>query len=151
MDPVTLIVMALATGAAAGLKPTAEQAVKDAYVAVKTLIQSKYSKVDLVSLENKPESQKKQDSLAEDLTDAGAANDLELLDRAKALADAVRTYDPSAARAVGVDLEAVEAEYLNVRKVISEGTGVKVKNSKFTGGINIEGVQVGKVNDIKNP
>jgi hypothetical protein len=32
MDPVTIIVGALVAGAAAGLKPTVEQAVKDAYL-----------------------------------------------------------------------------------------------------------------------
>ena len=37
MDPVTIIVTALALGAAAGLKPVAEQAVKDAYAGIKTL------------------------------------------------------------------------------------------------------------------
>jgi hypothetical protein len=39
MDPITIIVTALALGAAAGLKPTAEQAVQDAYAGVKRLIQ----------------------------------------------------------------------------------------------------------------
>ena len=39
MDPITIIVTALALGAAAGLKPTAEQAVKVAYAGLKKLIQ----------------------------------------------------------------------------------------------------------------
>jgi hypothetical protein len=38
MDPLTSLVTALATGAAAALKPTVEQAVKDGYTALKGLI-----------------------------------------------------------------------------------------------------------------
>jgi hypothetical protein len=34
MDPITSIVMALAAGAAAALKPVAEQAIKDSYAVV---------------------------------------------------------------------------------------------------------------------
>ena len=73
MDPVSLIVTALAAGAAAGLKPTAEKIIKDAYEGIKTLIKRKYDQVDLASLEKKPQSQAKRDSVAEDLSDAGAA------------------------------------------------------------------------------
>jgi hypothetical protein len=54
MDPVTLIVAALAAGAAAGLKPTAEQAVKDAYAGVKAFILNKYPSLSLEPLEQKP-------------------------------------------------------------------------------------------------
>jgi hypothetical protein len=39
MDPLTRLVTALAAGAAAALKPTVEQAVKDSYAALKGLIQ----------------------------------------------------------------------------------------------------------------
>ena len=42
MDPGTLIVTALALGAAAGLKATAEQAVKDTYSGLKRLIIDHY-------------------------------------------------------------------------------------------------------------
>ena len=38
MDPVTIIVSALVAGAAAGLQPTAEQAIKDAYNGIKALM-----------------------------------------------------------------------------------------------------------------
>ena len=43
MEPVTtLIASAIAMGAASGLKPTVEQAIKDAYEGLKNLIKSKY-------------------------------------------------------------------------------------------------------------
>jgi hypothetical protein len=151
MDPITIIVAALAAGAAAGLKPTAAQVIKDAYAGIKTLIQRKYATVDLTPLENKPESEKKRDSVAEDLNDVGAANDLELLDQAKALLDAVQQHDKTTAAAIGVDLEEVRAQYLNVRKVVAEGTGVKVRKSEFMGGIDIGEVQAGRGDGPSNP
>src|SRR5215210_7285808 len=122
MDPISIIVAALAAGAVAGLKPTAEQAVKDTYAGIKALIQRKYRSVDLSSLEKKPESETKRASVAEDLTDAGAAQDVELLERAKALLDAVAHHDQAAARAIGVDLEDVRAAALRIQEVTAEGT-----------------------------
>jgi hypothetical protein len=143
MDPVTLIVAALAAGAAAGLKPTAEQAVMDAYAGVKAFIQSKYPSLNLEPLEQKPESEAKQASTAEDLADAGAGDDNELLERAKALIDTLKQHDRQAAKAIGVDLEEIEAEFLKIQKVRAIGTAVKVHKGKFTGGIDIGEVEAG--------
>ena len=83
MDPITIIVTALAAGAAEGLKPTAEQVIKDAYACVKALIQGKYAISSMESLEQKPDSEFKQKSVAEDLAGVGADKDKELLDQAK--------------------------------------------------------------------
>jgi hypothetical protein len=151
MDPISIIVAALAAGAAAGLKANAETVVKDAYEGIKALIKRKYSGVDLTPLENKPESEKKRESVAEDLEEAGAAEDLELLDQAKALADVVKQHAPATGPAIGVDLEQVSAQFLTIRKVVAEGTGVKVRKGKFTGGIDIGEVQAGDVGERKNP
>jgi hypothetical protein len=143
MDPVTLIVAALAAGAAAGLKPTAEQAVKDAYTGVKAFILNKYPTLSLESLEQKPESEAKQASTVEDLAEAGAGNDDELLERVKALLDTLKQHDRQAAQSIGVDLEEIEAEFLKIQKVRASGTGVKVRKGKFTGGIDIGEVEAG--------
>lgn len=67
MDPITMIVSAIALGAAAGLKPTAEQAVKDAYAGLKALIQLKYANVSLAPLEEAPESEARRAVVEEDL------------------------------------------------------------------------------------
>ncbi len=103
MDPITIIVTALVAGAAAGLKPAAETAVKDAYAGIKALIQRKYGDVGLVALEKKPESEAKQASVSEDLTDAGAGDDAELLEQAKALLDTIKQHERQTAEAIGVD------------------------------------------------
>lgn len=151
MDPITIIVSALASGAAAGLKPTAEKIIKDAYTGLKGMIERKYNNVDLRPVENKPESESKRKLVAEDLADAGAAGDQELLDLAKVLIDATVKYDKATASAVGVDLEEVKAAYLNIKKVTATGAGVKVKKGEFEGGIDIGEVRAGKLEDPSNP
>ncbi len=151
MDSISIIVSALASGAAAGLKPTAEKIVKEAYAGLKGIIQRKYNDVDLRPIENKPESESKRESMAEDLADAGASGDQELLDLAKILIDALAKHDKATAAAIGVDLEEVKAAYLNIKKVTSTGAGVKVKKGEFKGGIDIGEVSAGKLGDPSNP
>jgi hypothetical protein len=151
MDPISIIVSALASGAAAGLKPTAEKIITDAYAGLKGMIQRKYSNVDVRPVENRPESESKRESLAEDLADAGATGDQELLDLAKVLIDAVAKHDKATVAAIGVDLEEVKAAYLNIKKVTTTGAGVKVKKAEFEGGIDIEEVSAGKLEDPSNP
>jgi len=151
MDPIGIIVSALASGAAAGIKPTAENAIKDAYAGLKGMIQRKYRRIDLQPLENKPESQSKRESIAEDLTDAGAVGDQELLDLAKVLIDAVAVHDKVAATVVGIDLEEVKAVYLDIKKVTTSGDGIRIKKSEFEGGIDIGEVNAGEAGESSNP
>ncbi len=144
MDPITIIVTALAAGAAAGLKPTAEQAIKDAYAGVKALIQRKYGTLSVEALEQKPDSKTKRASVAEDLTDVGAGNDNELLDQAKALLDAIKVHDPAAAAKININLEEVEAAYFKLKDAAAKGdVNVGVKKSTFSGGIDMEGLTAG--------
>ncbi len=97
IDPVTIIVGALVAGAAAGLKPAAEQAVKDAYEGLKTLIKDRYQRVHVEVLENDPNNESRQEILQEDLANAGADKDQELLNQARALLEAVKEHDPATA------------------------------------------------------
>lgn len=147
MEPVTLVVTALALGAAAGLKATAEQVVKDAYAGVKTLILTQYAAAggSLTALEKKPESQAKQASLGEDLQDAGGDQDRELLERARQLIEAVEQSKLGAesALAIGVNLKEIKAESLKISDVKASGTGVNVEKSEFRGGVDISGIQAG--------
>jgi hypothetical protein len=45
---------------------------------------------------------------------------------------------------VGVDLEKVKAAFLRAGSVDAEGTGVKVREAEFTGGIDIGSVDAGR-------
>jgi hypothetical protein len=102
--------------------------------------------VDVSPLEKKPDSTSKRDSLREDLEAlAGTqhAVDDELVEAARRVAEAVAADEPQAAAAIGVDLERVKAAFLTVQSVRSSGTGVRVRDGKFSGGIAIGKVEAG--------
>ncbi|MQY26603.1 hypothetical protein [Nocardia aurantia] len=144
MEPLTTIVAtAIATGAAAGLKDTAKQAISDAYRVVRSLITGRYREVDLTPVEKKPESIAKRDSLAEDLSAAGADEDAELLAAAQKLIAAVRAHEADAAAAIGVDLARIEADALRISDVLSTGSGVRAVDTTVHGSIDISDVRAG--------
>jgi hypothetical protein len=144
MDPITIILTALVTGAAAGLKPTAEQVVKDAYSGFKTFIKSKYTRVSVDNLEADPASEARKRVVREDLEKANAGNDAELLLQAKAVLDAVREHAPAAAREVGVDIADLKAQSLRVVNIIVQtGTGVSIRDTEVSGPVDVSDVRVG--------
>jgi hypothetical protein len=141
MDPLTSIVTALAAGAAAALKPTVEQAVKDSYTALKALIQRKYAQVDVNQLEANPNSKNRRGVVEEDLAAARADTDGEVLQHAQALLEAIQSHMPEMAAAIGVDLKDLEGASLAIKRVTATGTGVKVERAKLSGDITIEDVR----------
>lgn len=145
MDPVTLIVTALATGAAAGLKPTAEKVIKDAYEGLKTLITRKYerSTAAVPVLEHNPASNAGKEVLRESLEEEGAGRDEDLLRQAQAVLQAIREHAPAAAEAAGVLIEDIEAgASVNVRDVVAGGS-FTAKNIRAAEDVTIEGVRAG--------
>jgi hypothetical protein len=152
MDPQTLIVTALALGAAAGLKDTATQVVKDAYAGLKSLIQRRYAGVDLSAVERKPDSEAKRDSLAEDLAEAGAATDETVLRQAQELIQLVQRHAPDAAATVRVSLADIEtAGSMRVSDLLAAGPGAKVeadlRNVKAGGDLTVDGLTAGTGTD----
>jgi hypothetical protein len=143
VDPVSLIVLAVAACAAAGLKESAADAVKEAYGALKRMILERH-RVDVGDVERKPESEPKRASLKEDLADAGAGDDVELREAAKQLLAEVAKHDPAAARAAGVDLDDVTAEFIRIGNVAVSGPGAGVEATAVhvRGGIVIGDVRV---------
>ncbi|MFI1239266.1 hypothetical protein [Nocardia salmonicida] len=142
MDPVTaLVVSAIAAGALAGVGDTASQAVKDAYAGLKGLLSRKYADVDVSPVERKPDSESKRNSLVEDLDDAGAAGDVELLAPAQAVLEAARENAPQAV--VGLDIDNLVAEALKVTDIESAGDGVRVRSSKIAGAAEFSRVRAG--------
>lgn len=75
MEPISIIIMALVAGAAAAIKPTTEQAIKDAYAGIKALILHRYGNIHVTLLEEDPTSKTHQAVLKEDLEKTGAAQD----------------------------------------------------------------------------
>lgn len=88
MDPVTLIVAALAAGAALGLKDAASAAVKDAYAGLKALVEKRFAghaKRQLVLAEHEADPETWEKPLAAELAATGADRDGELVAAAQAL------------------------------------------------------------------
>jgi hypothetical protein len=141
----SIIVLALATGAAAGLKPTAEDAVKVAYGGLKALIKSKYQRVSIDMLENDPSDKMRQEVLEADLKKTDAATDPDVLSRANAVLAAVHDKAPETATALGVDLENIKAASLTLEHIMAEGagaTGVRAHDVATIGDVKISDVSV---------
>jgi len=88
MDPVTLIVTALAAGAASALQDGASSAVKEAYARLKALVGKRFahsSKGELVLAEHEAAPQTWEAPLAAELTAAGADGDADLVAAAQEL------------------------------------------------------------------
>ena len=139
MEPVTLLVSTLALGAAAALKETAGEAVRDAYSALKTLIVKKFGPQPAIdSLERTPGSAKKREAAEEDL--ATAADDDAVIKVAEDLANVVKRDDPKVGEIVGVSIDDVVAKFLDIEGIRSSGSGVLVQSSKFQEGVTIKDV-----------
>jgi hypothetical protein len=151
VDPVTIVVAAIALGAQEGVRDTAKQVVKDAYAGLKRLISERYKGVDPTSVETKPTSEAKRASLEEDLKDAGADSDVDLLAAAKAVIEAVRAENPQAGEPIGVNLEEIEAEAIRIHNVWSSGGGVQVRGAKVSGPIDISNVTSGQKGSSSTP
>jgi hypothetical protein len=143
MESLTGIVMALATDAAAALKPTAEQAIKDGYAALKELITRKYTQVHIDQLEANPNSKNRRGVVEEELAARKADQDAEVLQHAQALLEVIQRQAPETAAAIGVDLQDIEGASLAIRRVMATGVGVKVEGAKLSGDLTIEDVRAG--------
>jgi len=137
VDPVTAAIVA---GAAAGLTSVASQAVRDAYAGLKALLAARFPRVDVRPVEEVPDSAAKQASLAKDLARFGADRDAEVVRLAEALVAAIAREAPQAAARVGVDLERVKGQFLDIQRV--EG-GVRAHDVQTSGGIRITDVRAG--------
>jgi hypothetical protein len=143
MDALTSIVTALAAGAAAALKPTVEQAVKDSYAALKGLITRKYGQVPVDVLEQHPTSESRRAVVKEELAQTLADQDEELLRTAKMLLDLIQRQAPETAGAIGVDVHDITAASLAIEDIIATGTGVKASQVNVYGDVTIKGVRAG--------
>jgi hypothetical protein len=88
MDPVTLIVTALAAGAASALQDGASAAAKDAYARLKALVTKRFAgrpKGELVLAEHEAAPRTWEKPLAAELSASGAEDDADLVAAAQAL------------------------------------------------------------------
>lgn len=147
MDPISMIVMALAAGAAAALKSTAEQAIQDTYLGFKTLIQSRYKQVSIDMLENDPASEDRQKIMREDLEKTTVGSNEEVLRRAQELLAVVKANDPEAAGSVNISLEDLEiGASVNIKDIVATHGDVSIdaKHIKAEGDFTIEDMRSGE-------
>ena len=132
MDPVTLIVGALAAGAATGLTDTATQAIKDGYAALKAWVGSRYPGVSTAGVEKKPEEDVRRASLESELRDEDAGSDEELVKLAKALLAAVEESKPAPDGTTGLILRRVWADTIDAEDIEATGGGTAVDAEDVT-------------------
>lgn len=144
MDPLTTIIAALLAGAAAGLKTTAAAAIKDGYAYLKGVLADRHKNVDLAAIERDPQEADARRALEQQLRGSDAANDSELVSRAKSLLEEVSRADPSLAGVIGVDLEGIQAGRIRIDDVISAGSGVRVKDAAAAGDFEVTGIRAGR-------
>jgi len=92
MDPITLIVTALAAGAALGVQDTASAMIKDAYASLKALVKKRLGggpSADLVLAKHERAPETWQAPLMAELAETGADGDRGLIAAAQALLDLV--------------------------------------------------------------
>jgi hypothetical protein len=143
MDPVTIIVTALAVGAAAGLQEgfqdVAKQAITDAYAGLKSLIQRKFNQINLSVIETKPDDKHLQAFVEDQLRQAEVDKDPEVVEQALVVQRTAREQAPDLARAAGVILIDIEAEKDIIFKNIPTDLHAERVKSR-TGKIHVEGV-----------
>ena len=125
MEPVTLIIAALAAGAGLGLKDAASSAITDAYSALKTLVSRKLTgrqagELVLAQHEQAPDVWEK--PLAAELSAAGAADDQNLIRAAQAFLTLIDTAGASAGkyRVIVRDSQGVQIGDHNIQHVTFE-------------------------------
>jgi len=144
VDPVTMVAAAVAAGAATGLGRGAEQAVGDAYQALKQLLTGRYRSVqsEVEVVEQQPESPEPRAALAGELRRTGADTDEELLAAAGRMLVEVFHHAPQSAATVGVRLEQVSAGEVAISDITTTGPGtaVSIEDVRVDGTVTISGV-----------
>lgn len=108
MDPITLIVTALAAGAVSGVTESASSAVKDAYASLKALVRRRLAgqpDAELVLARHEQAPETWQAPLAAALGDAGADRDADLVAAAQAL---LHLVDAAGAGKYAVDVRGAQ-------------------------------------------
>lgn len=147
MDPLTLVVAALAAGARAALRPAAERVVKDAYEGLRRLIKDRYERAtsSVKALEEKPTSEGRRAVVREDLEPTKASVDADVLRQARELLDLLKAHDPEAASDVGIDFDEVNVDKtLSISDVEADGSvNISARRAKVGEDLTVSGIRAG--------
>ncbi len=136
------IVTALSWGAGAFVTGALNSAAQDAYQALKDAVLRIVSPSDVEKLEQKPNSDNRKGVIAEELEEAGKAEDPELVGLAQALVAELKDVS-TAGGATGISFEEIEAVNVRLQRITASGTGVSIRKSKFAGDIEVSDVSAG--------
>jgi hypothetical protein len=124
MDPLSAIAAALIAGATAAASETASLAVKDAYQALKMALVDGYKFASAFLLEKKPSNRAYRQAVEDEMKDSpGIADDKAVLEKAKAVQDALSHEPPAQLAAWGVDIGKIEAAGNVIAERISGSEG----------------------------
>lgn len=145
MEPISIIVGALAMGAAAATKKVGGQIGLDAYNALKRLISDRYEiRGAVAALEQGPPSEMAKVALIEVLAKTMAPTDAEVIERAKYLLSVLETVPHADLVAVGIkisELTAINARFGEV-SIIGSGTGISIDKLNAQGDVMFDGVRI---------
>jgi hypothetical protein len=109
MDPVSAILGALVAGASAAGAEVGSAALKDAYQGLKTVLTDTYAFVSTKLLEKKPLDPAFQEAVRSELAaSAGLIDDPQVLEKTKAIQDAVAAMPSEKSAALGIDIETLK-------------------------------------------
>lgn len=130
MEPINLIVTALAGGAAAGAKATTNEAVKDAYKGLVSLVKKKFqgkSTAEMVLVEHKKEPETWEAPLKSQLKEVDANKDEEIINAAKKLMELVNPKG-SADGKYNINSHSVENSLFGDKGTVNNNYGVNPFN-----------------------
>jgi hypothetical protein len=148
MEPITsAIVTALVTGATAAASETASQAVKDAYGGLKRILEDGYKLVSTALLEKKPSDPSFQQAVEAELAaHPQIANDQVLLEKAKAVQQALKQEPAEQLAAWGIDIRKLEAAGDVIAEHVSgTGGGVRIDELKSGGSVRFSDIVGGRL------
>ena len=148
MDPISAIVAALVAGTVEAAKPTAVQAVKDAYSGLKALIVRKFSgaSTPLQSVEEKPASETRQSALKEELADSGIDRDAEIASALQQLVATLQQHAPQSVTHFAATVDGINVQGTTFHGTANIAGGALVQGTVNTGG----GAFVGRDQVINN-
>ncbi|MEW5802359.1 MAG: hypothetical protein AB1847_09680 [bacterium] len=151
MDPITIISTALISGAAAGLKPTAEKAVRDAYNALKAYLTSKWRTFDVAAIESS-KNKLEDETIKDKMRALNMHNDSSLVRLSYEMINLIEKHDISIAKEISIRLGDISAQKnISLTGLSSQDGPVKIDIDKAVAGENftISDVQAG--NPSQNP
>jgi hypothetical protein len=121
MDPITLIVAALAAGAATGMGDTASQAIKDAYAGLKALIKRRFAgnaKAEETLADHEADPEKYGKPMEKQVKESGVAEDPSVIEAAQRL---MKLLDPQGSAAGQYNVGSISADRGGIAAAHIEG------------------------------